>query len=100
MEPVVFAKQMIDFNKTTFDNAFNSMVMLQEQTERTVNTFLEQTPWLPEDGKKVLDHWVKTYKKGRDDFKKAVDQNFKTAEALFVETGKTEKAKTKKTPEA
>ena len=100
MEPAVFAKQMIDFNKTTFDNAFNSMVMLQEQTESMVNTFLEQTPWLPEDGKKVLDQWVKTYKKGRDDFKKAIDQNFEKAEALFVETGKTEKAKTKKSPEA
>ena len=99
MEPAVIAKQMIDFNKTTFDNAFNSMVMLQEQTESMVNTFLEQTPWLPEDGKKVLDQWVKAYKKGRDEFKQAIDQNFKKAEALFVETGKTGKAKTKKSPE-
>ena len=100
MEPAVIAKQMIDFNKTTFDNAFHSMVMLQEQTEKMVNTLWQQTPWLPEDGKKVLDQWVKLYKKGRDDFKKAVDQNFKKAEALFVETGKTEKTKTKKSPEA
>ena len=100
MEPAVIAKQMIAFNKTTFDNAFNSMVMLQEQTERMVDTFLEQNPWLPEDGKKVLDQWAEAYKKGRDDFKKAVDQNFKKAESLFVETGKTEKTKTKKSPEA
>ena len=98
MEPAVIAKQMIEFNKTTY--AFNSMVMLQEQTERMVDTFLEQNPWLPEDGKKVLDQWAEAYKKGRDDFKKAVDQNFKKAESLFVETGKTEKTKTKKSPEA
>ena len=100
MEPGNVAKQMIDFHKTTFNNTFNAMVMLQEQTEKMVNTFLEQATWLPEEGKKVINEWVKAYKKGREDFKKTVDENFKRVEDFFAATRKTGKAKPEKTSKA
>jgi len=32
---------MIEFQKTTYDNTFNAMVILQEQPEWMVNTLLE-----------------------------------------------------------
>ena len=100
MEPMVIAKQMIDLQKAAFDNSFNAMLLLQEQTERTVNMFSEQATWLPEEWKKVLAEWVKAYNKGYDDFKKLVDENFKSVGAFLaeVETPEVEKAKTKKTP--
>jgi hypothetical protein len=76
-------KQMIDFNKAAFDNSFNAMVMLQEQTEKATNTLLDQATWLPAEGKKAVKDWIKAYKKGRDDFKKAVEENFKKVEDFF-----------------
>jgi len=94
MEPEKIAKQMIDFHKATFDNSFNAMVMLQEQTERMVNMALEQATWLPEEGKKVINEWVKAYKKGREDFKKAVNENSKKIEAFFADAGNAQKQKT------
>ena len=100
MEQKTILKQMIEFNKATFDNTFNAMVMLQEQTEKMVNTFLEQATWLPEEGKKVINEWVKAYKKEREDFKKAVDENFKRVEDFFAGTEKTGKAKPEKTSKA
>ena len=60
MEPLKMAKQMIDFQKATFDNTFNAMVLLQEQTERMVGTFMEQATFLPEEGKKMMRDWVQT----------------------------------------
>ena len=54
MEPLKMAKQMIDFQKATFDNTFNAMVLLQEQTEKMVKTFMAQATLLPEEGKKML----------------------------------------------
>lgn len=90
MDKGKMAKQMIDFHKATFDNTFNAMVMLQDQNEKMVNTFLEQATWLPEEGKKVIDEWLKAYKKGRVDIKKLVDDNFKKVEDFF---GATEKPK-------
>ncbi len=91
MEQSKIAKQMIDFQKATFDNTFNAMTMLQDQTEKMVNMFLEQATWLPEQGKKALNEWVQAYKKGREDFKKAVDESFRKVEDFFAST---EKAKT------
>ncbi len=76
-------KQMLDFNKATFDNTFNAMVMLQEQAEKMANTLLEQAVWLPEEGKKAVNEWVNTYKKGREEFKKSVDDGFKKVEEYF-----------------
>ena len=84
MEQKAMLKQMVEFNKTTFDNSFKTMVMLQEQTETMVNTLLGQATWLPEEGKKVIKDWVKAYKKGRDDYKKLVDQSFTKVEDFFA----------------
>jgi hypothetical protein len=93
MDSAKIAKQMIDFQKTTFDNTFSAMVMMQEQTERMANTILEQAAWMPEEGKKAVSDWVKAYKKGREDFKKAVDENFKKVEDFFTSFDSTQKAK-------
>jgi len=75
---------MIDFHKATFDNTFNAMSILQEQTERMVNMFLEQSPWVPEEGKTAIQDWVKAYKKGRADFKSSADDSFKKVEDFFA----------------
>ena len=93
MDSAKIAKQMIDFQKTTFDNTFSAMVMMQEQTERMANTILEQAAWMPEEGKKAVSDWVKAYKKGREDFKKAVDENFKKVEDFFASFDSTQKTK-------
>ena len=81
-------KQMIDFNKATFDNSFKAMIMVQEQTEKMVSTILDQATWLPEEGKKAINEWANACKKGAEDFKKAVDDNFKKVEDFFASSKK------------
>ncbi len=76
MDQKVLLKQMIDFNKTAFDNTFSAMTMVQEQTKKMFATMIDQNPWLPDDGKKAVQDWVDTYKKGCEDFKKMADDNF------------------------
>jgi hypothetical protein len=79
-----FAKQIIDFQRATFDNSFNAIVMFQDQTERLFNTVREQAAWIPEEGKRMLDEWVAMYKAGRHDFKEIVDDNFDRLADLFA----------------
>lgn len=93
MEPKKMAKQMIDFYKSTFNNSFSALLMIQEQMERMTSMFLEQTTAFPEEGKKALNEWLKAYKKGCEEFKKAVDENFKRVESFFGEAEKPEKTK-------
>jgi hypothetical protein len=83
MDNKIIARQLIDFHKTTFDNTFNSLTALQEQAERMVAAFLEQSSWLPAEGKEAIKNWVNIYKKGRIDFKAAADKNYAKVEEYF-----------------
>ncbi len=91
MEPKEIAKQMIQFNKAAFDNTFNALTVLQEQTEKMVNHVLEQSAWMPAEGKKAVYDWISAYRRGREDFKAAVDGNYRKVEEFFAgfEKGKT-----------
>lgn len=87
------AKQMLDFYKSTFDNTFNALSVVQEQTEKMVNMFLEQVPLMPEEGKTAVNEWVMAYKKGRSDFKSTVDESFKKVQSFFEMAAKEGKSK-------
>jgi len=96
MEQTKFAgqtvRQTVELYKTTFDNTFNATVMLQEQAEKMVAMYLDQAPLIPAEGKKVVNDWLKAYKKGRTDFKAAADENYKKVEEFFAGFDKAKKA--------
>ncbi|MBT8366712.1 MAG: hypothetical protein KJP23_18635 [Deltaproteobacteria bacterium] len=84
MEPNLLLKQMLEFNKTAFDNSFTAMLTIQEQNAKMVDTFVEQATWMPEEGKKLIREWVNAYKKGCQDFKKTADENYKKVDEFFA----------------
>jgi hypothetical protein len=94
MDEKVIVKQMIDFHKSTFQNSYNAMIMLQDQTEKMLSTFLSQANWVPQDVKKVMGEWTTSCKKGRDEFKKSIDENFQRVDDYFSISDKP-KTKTK-----
>lgn len=83
MDTTNIAKQMIAFQKATFNNTFNAMVLLQEQAEATLSSAMNQFEGLPEEGKKAIADWTGAYKKGRQEFKKLIDSNFEKVESFF-----------------
>ncbi|MGD9364753.1 MAG: hypothetical protein PVH87_03585 [Desulfobacteraceae bacterium] len=84
MEANQITKQMIDFNQTTFNNAFDAMVLLQDQFEKVTNTALDQIPGLPAEGRKAIEKWAEAFKEGRKNFKAQIDNGFEQAEKLFI----------------
>ena len=84
MDQKILARQMLQYNKTAFDNTFNAMTMVADQNEKMVDTFLKQATWLPEDGRKVITDWMEAYKKGSENFKKLVDENYQKVEDFFA----------------
>ncbi len=80
MENKELVKQMVELHKTSFDNSFNMLVTLQDQMEKMVNSFVDQTPGLPAEGKKAFSNLVSTFRKGREDFRKVVDDGYKKVE--------------------
>jgi len=83
MDQKFLFKQIVDFQKTTFDNSFSAFAKLQEQGEVMINNSLKQAEWLPEEGKKVITEWIEAYKKARTEFKNTVDSNFIKVQEFF-----------------
>ena len=92
MEQKQIVKQMMEFNKTAFDNSFRAMSALQDQTEQLVFSFLEKAPWFPPEGRKIIDEWVRSYKKGRDEFKISADASYKKVLDFFKQQSEAEEA--------
>ncbi len=97
MEQFKLAKQMLDFNKATFDSVFNASIGIQEQHEKMVKTSLEQVTWIPEQTSKFLTEWAASYRKEQDQWKKMVDEGFDTLAAHFAEERKSVIPKAAKT---
>jgi hypothetical protein len=91
MDPKKVAKQTFDFYKSTFENTYQAMTMLQEQSQKMVEMYLDQTQGVPEEGKKAVQEWTKAYKKGSLDFKAVVDESFKKIEDFFAEAAQSGK---------
>jgi hypothetical protein len=83
MDQKAFFRQMIEFNRMTFDNTFNAMVMVQEQNERMAKALQEQATWLPKEARNAIEEWMNAYKKGRDQYKKLVDESFEKVASFF-----------------
>jgi hypothetical protein len=84
MDATQMTKQMIDLQKTTFDNFFNAMVLVQEQGEKMTQALFEQASWLPEESRRLVDQWLAMGKKGRDDLKSALDDNYDAVRDLYA----------------
>lgn len=70
------AKQVVDFQKSSFSGIFNAMATFQDQAVKAVDTVLDQTTWLPDDGRKAIQGWVDVCQEERDRFKSYVDDGF------------------------
>ena len=89
MDPTRIAEQMISFQKNMFDTTFNTIVVLQDQAERMTSTLVDQAAWLPPEAKKAIDEWIKSYKKGREDYRKMVYDSFDNMARSFAGTAET-----------
>ncbi len=76
MDQKQMMKQMLEMNKIACDSTFQTITTIQEQSEAMTKKLIDQASWLPEEGRKAIDEWLATYKKGRDNFKKMVDDAF------------------------
>jgi hypothetical protein len=83
MDQSSFIPQMIKFNQTLFNNAFQATVKLQDQVEKMGNTMIGQLDWLPGESRKIYDDCIDAYKTSRSNFKSYVDEGYQQSEKLF-----------------
>jgi len=83
MQPKSILKQIIEFNKAAYENAFKNMNILQEQTEKVINLCIDQAIGASDESKRAARECVLMYRKGYEYFKKLADDNFRKMEALY-----------------
>ena len=88
MDMTQVTKQLFEFQKTAFNNTFNTITMVQEQAETFGTNLITQNPALPQPAKEAVDVWLKMTKKAREEYKKAVDDGFKNLEGFFSTAAK------------
>jgi hypothetical protein len=76
-------KQMIDFQKSTFSNAYSAIVTIQEQAEKFTNEMMEQLPWITDDGKRMFSGMMENFKKSRETYKTSVLDGFEKIESMI-----------------
>jgi ATP-dependent protease Clp ATPase subunit len=84
MDQKQIIKQMVEFNQAAFDNTFDAIVTIQNQTEQIATKMMDQVEWLPAEGRTAIDNWVEVYKTSRKNLKVQVDNNYKQIEKLFA----------------
>jgi hypothetical protein len=75
--------QMIKFNQTLFNTAFETTVQFQDQVEKIGNTMIDKADWLPGESRKLYDSCVDAYKTSRTNFKAYVDEGYQQGVKLF-----------------
>jgi hypothetical protein len=98
MEASQITKQVIDFQKTSFENWYSALTLFQDQAVSTMDMVLDQAPMIPEDGRNAIQGWMGVLQEERDRFKAYVDKGFNALEKAVSEprkpTEKTKKATT------
>ncbi len=84
MEKNQLGRQMMEFNKTVFDNTFTYMATLQSQNENFAMHFLDKLSWFPEEGKKAFSQSIASYKKRQEDFKARAQEHYTKVAEYFV----------------
>ncbi len=84
-------KGIVDFQKAMFDNAFSAATIFQDQAERATKMLMDSSPVpFPEEGRKIMDEWVEAFKRGRDEFRRAVNESYAKMEESLSRTNMAE----------
>jgi len=64
----------LDLGKATFDNAYDSIVTLQQKVEEGTLALAHDSPWLPHELRAVLKEWIGLARRTRKDLRGTVDR--------------------------
>ncbi|MBC2709732.1 MAG: hypothetical protein HGJ94_01565 [Desulfosarcina sp.] len=95
MEYNKIAKQAIDFQKSSFTSWYNAVTMVQDQAASAVDTMMNQTSLVPEEGRQAIKSWVNACQEERNRFKSYVEDSFRDLEKNLARESKSVSTKPK-----
>ena len=74
-DPNKLAEEMIGFMRSTFTAYIQSMLMLQDQSIRVLNTFADHGLVAQKEGHKIIREWANNTKKATEDIQRITEEN-------------------------
>jgi hypothetical protein len=85
MEYNQIAKQMVDFQRISFENWFNAVSLMQDQAASSMDMVLGQSGWIPDDSRQSVKGWMDMLQKERVRFKDYMQKGFDDLEKFMTE---------------
>ena len=83
-----YTRNVISFQKAAFESSFSMVSVMQEVAARSIQAGISQLPWMPDDGKAMVEQFFGTLKEGRETFRQAVCDGYdQVADALGQRIG-------------
>jgi hypothetical protein len=95
MDAASIAKNLIGLQKQSFNNFVDTMIIIQDQAEKTNRLWAKQMR-ISEDAQQFADQWRTALIKGRDDSRKLINESFTSMEDYFAGLEQKESSEKKK----
>ena len=97
MDAMNVTQRMIAFQRQSIHSFQSIWDLTQAQTSSTVDRAMDQTIWMPQEGRQALENWRTLMKQERERFNAYVDQGFAIYEKMLTTPQVATPIKTKKT---
>ena len=96
MEYSQITRQVLDFQKMSFSNWYDTVALLQDQATTAMDMVLDQNTWMPEEGRKAIQSWISACQQERGRLKSYIDEGFAGLEKIVAESKRAVPQKPKK----
>jgi len=85
---VKLAINLVEFQKVTLGNALALLSSAQDQSEKLLHAMVLDAGWMPKEGRKMAEEWLKAARRSRDGYRKAMDKSFDLLSAYLQQVQK------------
>jgi polyhydroxyalkanoate synthesis regulator phasin len=85
MDPKMMQKTVMEGMRSGMLMSFDTMNSVQEQMEKMWRTLLDQSGELQKEGDKVLQEWLENMRKGREEFRRNLEEGLRKMEDLLAQ---------------
>ena len=85
MDPKIMQKTVMEGMRSGMLMSFDTMNSVQEQMEKMWRTLLDQGGELQKEGEKVLQEWLENMRKGREEFRRNLEEGLHKMEDLMAQ---------------
>ena len=96
MDANEITKQVLVLQKGAFSSWCGAMSILQDQAASAMEAILDQTGWIPDEGRQVISSWSSTLKNERDRYKEYMEESISGLEKFFDQSAKDAPVRPKK----